>query len=237
MKVYLLAILLALAGLMMLLSGCGGSEAPKQASDKGKLTFEIVWPAKGMGTKVIPAGALSIKIHVWKTSGEPGVYDHEETFSRGSGSPVTYDFNNIPVGTYMASATAYPTLNGTGKALGTVTSATGKYVGPGKTETIPLVMVSSVAKINGTVPIYVEIGTPGPVTGVAYNSLNQILSVPQSNFLWVSNNPAVANISLEEGNWYIEGITEGTVTFTVTELDSGKSKVTSAMDVVAASAE
>ena len=140
----------------LLLSGCGGSSGrrsnPSSASlvsasrAKGNVSFTVTWPDR---TRLVPIAANSIRITLTRNpkAGLPTPQTLTKVLTRPAGQPLTTttQFDNLELGDYVATATAYPNPDASG---------TPQAAGPGDTSLGSASMpVTVVAGLNPTLGI------------------------------------------------------------------------------------
>ena len=217
------------------LTGCGGSSAPAQngspttpstGSSRGKATFTIVWPAP---TRLIPSASNSITISLsGATTGAP--LFGTQTISRppsGQGTS-TVTFENLEPRSLIATASAFPTTDGTG-----VAQASGQVpltIIADETAQASLTMNSTIDHLDVSPPSirYYLAKRSGiifgdPVTVTARNAAGEVVLSSTANYTWTSSAPNNAFVRLigTEPRIFAVGPVSVT-TLTVRENESGK---------------
>lgn len=217
------------------LTGCGGSSGPAQSgspttpstgSSRGRATFTIVWPAP---TRLIPSAANSIVISLsGAVAGGPLL--GTQTISRpaaGQGASVV-TFENMEPGSLVATASAFPTTDGTD-----VAQASGQVpltIVADETAQTSLTMNSTIDHLDVSPPSfrYYLAKRSGPIFGdpvtvTARNAAGDVVLTPTSNYAWTSSAPntAFARLIGTEPRVFAVGPVSVT-TLTVRENESGK---------------
>jgi uncharacterized membrane protein len=222
------------------LTGCGGSSTPTQngspttpgtSRSRGRATFTIVWPEP---TRLIPSASNSITISLrGAAAGAPLL--GTQTISRppGGQGTSTVTFENLEPGSLIATASAFPTTEGTG-----IAQASGQ---------VPLTIVADETAqasltMNSTID-HLEVSPPsiryylakrfssGPIFGdlvtvTARNEAGDVVLAPTANYTWTSSAPnnAYARLVGTETRVFSVGPVSVT-TLTVRENESGKTAV------------
>jgi uncharacterized protein YjdB len=225
----LLRILLVLS-ICILLFGCGGGSAG--GPQTGTLVIKVIWPAN---PRLLPVDSQSIEATLADGNGD--ILGSQLIVKPDSGytSPETTNtFANIPVGSVVLTATAYPLATGpeeedvvvrgdandnaqaTGSAPGTVLA--------GQTTTITVNMASTIASIvvSPTNPM-VQVGATQQMFMTAYNAQDEVVLTSPTTTTWSSATKADATIST---SGLVSGVAQGSSIITATETESGKSGTT-----------
>lgn len=237
-KHFLSLVVLALTmGLIAgLLGGCGsgGNSPVPSSSGTGRATFTIHWPQTG---RLIPIGTTSIKVVITQSS----TVIASQVVNRPAPSVTVsvLNFQTLPVGTLMATATAYPQANGQGVALATGTMPL--TIQANLNTTITITMMSTINQI-AIAPVTPATATlagstvelvAGQAIQVVATALdaggNVVPLVSGSTLKFTSSNPAVASVApvldasglATSVGTITAGTTAGlaTITFTYSETD------------------
>jgi outer membrane protein assembly factor BamB len=201
--------------------GCGGSggRATTVLSDTsvqsvGKASFTIHWPAP---SRLIPSAANSIVVTIAKTDGSLLA---KKTLSRPvEGGTTSATFDDLQVGSVVATVTAHPSTDGTGtvqaSAADTVT------IEGGKTATLSLTLGSTIDHLDvspSSLPL--TTGETASLTVTAKNAEGEIVLTAPANITFASDTAGTATV--DSNGQITAGSTAGTATITVTEKESGK---------------
>lgn len=202
-------VLLALGTLILVGCGGGGGHSSK-AKPRGKVKINVTWPTSA--ARVIPTNAQSILVQV-KSS---GTVVSSGLIVRPSN---TVTLSEVPSGNVDVTATALPNADGTGNGLATATVPA--TVTDGNTTTVDLTMASTIDHIGVTPnPFLVGAGQTGQVNVVGYDANGAIVLIDPSTISFSSSNPAVAAIT--STGLVTAGTTDGSVTISIAQSDSGK---------------
>jgi len=199
--------LVGAVALAMSLAGCGGG-APGTAPTGGAV-FNVVWPAR---SRLIPIASNSITV-VISQNGTPVA---SQTLTRPA---TTITFNELAPATYLATATAFPSLNGTG--VGQATGAVPLTINPSQLTSVTLTMASTIDHLD-IAPLNPStvIGQTVQFTVTARDITNAVVLTLPATIQWQSGNTVVATIN---PNGLATGLKGGTSVITVTETESVKS--------------
>jgi hypothetical protein len=200
-------------------AGCGGSQAPSSgpglqspAATGGSASFRLRWPEQ---SRLIPDSANSIRVEIRRG----GTSIATRVLTRpvvGGVSSVT--FSPLPVGDLTASASAYPTTDGTGTAQtqGTVPLT----IESGKDTTFTLTMESAIHHLDVTPanPLLAA-GETVQLIATARDAANNIVLMSPGKLTWASSNNGVAVLTAS-GLATASGA--GIATVTATDTESGK---------------
>jgi hypothetical protein len=201
--------------LATLLAGCGGGNTsiPAGTGTLGKATFTVVWPvARG---RLIPVASNSILVQI--TSGAKTIAS--QTLPRpASGGNATVTFDPLPTGDFMATATAYPQINGTGVAQ--ATASIPLTIHAGATTSFTLTMASTIQKLSVTAPfptLEARLSEALAATALDTNG-NVVLTLP-ATIQWSSSDNTVATV---DTTGKLTAVNAGTVQITAREIESGQ---------------
>lgn len=203
------------------LFGCGGGNQSlklSQASDtsRGSATFTVTWPAPG---RLIPAASNSVNVVI--TQGQTVVGQHLLMRPSGSG-PTSGTFNLLPTGTLSATATAYPSVDGTGTAQ--ASAVVPVAIQPNQTANISLTMESTVSQIAlSPVSPTIEAGQSVALQVTATNASGAVVLISTGKLSWSTSNSTFATV---DTLGVVTGVATGSANISVTETESGKSAAT-----------
>jgi len=247
-------VLFALSLLAGPLAGCGGGgkpaglpdaaaaqtgPAPAAPSAAGQARFTVLWPPLAAsahaqaGPRLIPAAANSIVVTLQLGAGQPLtqtlVRPPPVQLPYPGGSipqpiPTTATFDNLPIGTYAASAVAHPNPDGTGVAQ--ARASVPLTIAAGQVTPFSLTMGSAIARVAVTPnPTSVTVGQTTALTATAYDGSGSV--VLTSAFAWTSGNTSEVTVNSATGQ--LSGISAtpsnppAPVQVTATEPESGVS--------------
>ncbi len=166
-----LAVVLALA-----LAGCGGHRttagSTNTSTGASRATFTMRWPERN--ARLVPTAANSVKVTLTYGS----TWTREQTADRPAGGGFsTLSFDEVPVGSVVAAATAYPEAGakGVAQASGSVTITTTA----GQAASVPLTMASTVTRLEVTGPARLMGGATGQYQAAARNATGEVVLVPK----------------------------------------------------------
>ena len=204
-----------------LAAGCGGGNAPSgspltSSSGRGAAQFTILWPELKPDSRLIPAAAKSITITlvgpvtVTKTVARPAAGTNQTTVS----------FPDLEIGSYTATATAYPNVDGTGTAQATGTVSV--TITKNQTTTASLTMGTTITKVEVS-PTSFTIPTTGTttLTATARDASNAIV-LTGNTWSWSSSDPSKATVAGITTSATVTGVASGSTTITAMETESGK---------------
>ena len=178
----------------LLAAGCGSGGSAPPVAPTGRATFVIRWPAT---TRLIPAGTQSIQI-VISRAGAP-VTNGTAIIAAPSGSQTTTQktLNGLPVGTFVATATAYPQPNAQGVALATGSAPI--QILQNMNTTITVDMVSTIDHLN---IVTIAPGTTSLVTNqviqiiaTAYDASGDVVPIGAGTLSWSVDKAGVASVT------------------------------------------
>jgi hypothetical protein len=207
-------------------AGCGGNQPLLSASSepsgggnasRGRATISIRWPEP---SRLIPVAASSLRIEIRDSAGqEVGT----QLLPRpAQGGTVTATFDPLPLGNLTATATAFPSADGSGVAQATV--ATQLLIQAGQTTNFRIAPISTIDHVE-VMPASLTLN-PGqtlPVTVTAKNTAGEVVLTNPSTLTWVTQNPAVATVRSGGTGGFVTSTGSGSTTLTITETESGKS--------------
>jgi len=204
------------AGFAGTVAGCGGGMSVTSPAALGRAVFTVQWPGS-TSSRLIPSGANSIKVSITSADGIRTL--GQATLARPTGGGQTSaTFDNLPVGPAAATATAYPTTDGTGTAqaqAGMNVTVVGNQTTP-----LTLTMASTIDHIDVTpANPTLSIGQKVTLTATPRDATGSIVLTPPSNLRWASSSGA-ASI---DGSGAVTAVSAGSPIVTVTEQESGKS--------------
>lgn len=207
---------------LMTMSGCGGGNnlvpsGAGQSRATGRATFTVLWPAP---SRLIPNAANSITL-VLSRGGSPPV---ARTVPRpagdsAAGPQTTIEFADLPLGTYTATATAFPSVDGSGVAQ--ASASVPVTVVPDQNAPITLTMNSTIVALElaPTTGPNLRIGVTRQLATIARDAANNVVLTTPSKITFTSSAPGVATVSAT-GLVTTTGL--GTATITATDAESGR---------------
>lgn len=216
------AALLAGTLLTLLTGGCGGGARPSipQSAGTGRASFVVKWPGSSSGTsRLVPAASSSIKVALRRgdtTLGERILLRPAE----GGETPAT--FENLPIGDVVATASAHPDAEGSGTAQ--ARGSVALTIEPDTTAQVRLTMGSTIERlqITSSAPS-ISLGGTVELTAAALDAAGSVVLTSGENWQWTVSDPAVVALTPNGDRATLQWLSEGTVTGTVTEMESGKS--------------
>lgn len=207
------SLLLILIGMMaVFVAGCGGGSRSPGAEFFGSASLTVLWPARS----VQGASAESVRIAVLDA-------DHivaQRTVNRpDQGDASITSFDQIPIGLYRVTVTAYPQINGAGtpetEASSQLTIQTSQdtklsFSAAGIVDRIEVTSSGSSLAVGGVMQLT---ATPMTADGV-------VVLVPANSITWQSQNSGIATV---EPDGTVRGIGVGETDITATESSSGQS--------------
>ena len=224
------------------LAGCGGGSGLSNSSHllsttaasasraKGRAVVRVKWPVRAQ-TRLIPEGANSIKISIKKS----GVEIAATTLTRpanGNTLISTHSFDNLPLGSLTASASAYPNEDGTGTAQAAGSSAL--TITANQDTALTLTMDATISSVTVTGAATVTTGATTTLTATAKNADGDTVLVGPTSLTWTSSNAAKATV---DAAGTVTGAAAGSATITATYQEGAITPVTGtlALTVTAAS--
>lgn len=223
---------LALLAMGVCTPGCGGGGAagltpvpltpaastePATESATGAASFSVAWPP---ATRLIPAAASSLVVRI--SRGATVLAERVITRPAPGQTNASVTFASLPVGTLNATVSAAPNADGTGIVLasGQVSFA----VTAGTTTPITLTLATSVHHLEATpASLTVALGGSDTLTITAKNAAGDVVLTTPDTWTWTTSNASVASVIGVGDSALVQGVTQGTVTLTATETESGKS--------------
>jgi len=185
---------LSMAVLVGMLCSCGGNKSPvsiekefgEPIGGSGTVVVRIYWPE--VKTRMMPDLAKSLKVRMRRYG---IVIAESPVLTRPSGAAIVeYKFTGVPISiggrrdTYVI-AEAYPNADGTGIVLA-YGSSPAFSVKSGLNSVQSVRLVSTVVKVQITVPSNIRVGTTFNAQAVALNSKDEQVPVPTFNWSIVS---------------------------------------------------
>lgn len=213
---------LALAAVAWVLSSCGGAGIDwggQGATGSGRVAMTFLWPER---SRLIPAACESIQIVV-KDAG--GALVDQKTVDRPSdGGASTVLFEQLPVGTLAATATAYPQsgARGVAQASGSVSIEIKKH----ETARATLTMASTIDRIAlAPAAPKVTLGESINVVATAYDASNNVVLMATTKAQWSVGDATVASLTPAGFVATLASLKVGTTDVSFTDSESGKSLV------------
>ncbi|MBU0608250.1 MAG: Ig-like domain-containing protein [Armatimonadetes bacterium] len=203
------------------MAGCGGGGASGVGGAGGVVVFTVRWPdiptAGAAVPALIPQAARSIRVAL--TVANQSVVP-EKLVVREAAGPTTaqVQFDNVPITTVTALATAYPNPNGTGVPLakGTVPIV----VQSAQTTRATLVLDSTVAGIEiSPSPITVAVDAQQQLTATARDADGNVVLLTPGALQWQVQPAALAAV---DADGVLTGSSVGDGQVIVTDTESGK---------------
>jgi len=199
--------------------GCGGgsnsqlgNNAQTVGSSRGAATFTIKWPVP---SRLIPAASNSITVQIVQGAS----FTTSQTVPRPAGggtSQVT--FPALPTGSLIATATAFPNVDGTGTAQASASMPL--VVAANQTTPFSLTMASTVDHLELAAPqSFVLIGRTLTLNAAAKDATGAVVLLAPAKLQWSSSNSAAASIG---PTGIVTGVGIGAADISVTDLESGK---------------
>jgi outer membrane protein assembly factor BamB len=217
-NIWLLYALAFTAGAVLAV-GCGSgnrSDAGGPGAPTGSASVTITWPSP---SRLVPAAANSIRIAF--TNGSTPVA--EQVVARpASGDSSTVTFNGLPVGDLTATATAYPSSDGSGVVQATGTTPV--TIATNETTLFHITMGSTVDRIE-VAPANASVGVGNTVglTATAKSAAGEVVLVAANKLTWASSSTGIATVSPPTGTTTsVTGVAAGSATVTVTDAESTK---------------
>ncbi len=207
------------AGLLLaLLTGCGGHRTTvgstgsdaNTSTGQARATFTMRWPERN--SRLVPTAANSVKVTLTYGS----TWTREQTADRPAGGGFsTIAFDNVPVGSVVATATAHPEAGakGVAQASGSVTITTTA----GQAASVPLTMASTVTRLEVTGPARLMGGTTGQYQAAARNATGEVVLVPTATWRSTSggDKAALDTVSADGTQASIKWLAPGKAAFEV----------------------
>ena len=206
---------LSLVCLMALLTfvGCGGGDSKVSSSSGaiGRASVKLEWPKS---TRLVPVSSNSVKITVTKN----GTKVAEQTLPRPVlGGTSTANFTDIPVGSVLITATAFPNQDGTGTAQ--ATASTIASIASGENAPVSITMASTVARIDlSSTTNLLPTGSTLQIIATARDVQNNVVLTSATRQAWASTIPAIASV---DSNGIVIGISSGIAEIKLTDTESG----------------
>jgi hypothetical protein len=216
MSVALAAIaVLGSASTLLLTSGCGGAGSRDTASGaaratNGRATFTVRWPER---SRLIPFAAESIRVSIHKGDSVLG----EALLTRPtSGGTATANFDRLPTGNALVTATALPNADGTGVAQ--AKADIGVNIVAGQTTPVNLTMASTIDhdEVTPAIPS-LAVGDTMQLAATAKDATGAVVLTSTSTIGWESKNTAIATVDYAGR---VTGIAIGTTVIEATEKES-----------------
>ena len=225
------------------LVGCGGGSGLSGSNSalsttstsgsraKGRAVVHVKWPVHAK-TRLIPAGANSIKISIRKGDSEIA----STTLTRpADGSPLvsTYAFQNLPLGSLTATASAYPNADGTGIAQ--AVGANTLLITANQDSPLTLTMDATIVGVSVTGASAVATGATDTLIAAAQDGSGAVVLIGPGALTWSSSDATKATIDPATG--IATGVAPGLTTITATYQEGSISpvSVTFALTVTAPS--
>jgi hypothetical protein len=205
------ALLLAL----ILLTSCGTSPNGNSGATRGpgKATISIKWPIPGKA-RVIPAASQSITITIQQGK---TVLQTQTVARPTTGNTSSTVFTNLPLGSLLFTATAYPNADGTGIAQATGTAV--ETIAANVATNVTVDMNSTVTLLVPSVSVLpIAVGRTAQVQVTTEDSAGDVVLTSTSSVTYVSANKSIATV---DPNGQVNGIGAGQTTVTITDTDSG----------------
>lgn len=206
--------------MMLGLVGCGSGKrnasAPGSSSrSTGRAVVTLRWPDPTDTTRLVPVNSKSVRIRLK----EGATTVAERLLPRPDAPPwvTTASFENVPIITLSASATAYPNADGTGVAQATVTTPITMQA-EGDTN-LRLTMASTIDHIEVTPggPLALGVQESATLQAVPRDANNNIVLANAIQFTATPEDIVELN---PDGS--LSGLDVGTTTITAREPESGK---------------
>ena len=195
-----------LALTIIALVGCGGGGSTQPP--KGRAIFTVFWPFR---SRVIPVAAESVKITL---STKP---ERSQYLVRPDQTEVTFD--EVPVGDYMATMTAYPMKDGTGTAQARATIPV-KIVenAPVRLSVTTESAIDHLEIAPGSAAL--NLGEVQTFSVTAKDAQGNVVMTSPKTILWSSSDKQIIRVEASGAALAAGG---GTAKITVQETESGKS--------------
>ena len=211
----------AIGCLLLLLppSGCGGKSpvmTPLVQTATGRAVVSVTWPERKAASRLIPAGANSIKITF--LSGTSVVKTTSLVRPNAGSLATSAVIADLPKGTLTVQVAAYQDTDTSGNPLAIAQSTV--VITPGQTSNVPLTLVTTINSVSFS-PIFVSFTTaPVTLTASALDSAGNSLAGAQ--WQWTNSNAQVIALVPNGDTATIQAIGVGSATITLTETESGR---------------
>jgi len=183
----LLFMVLAVIGTLFTAIGCGGSSNNVAAGTNARIT--IVWPER---SRLIPLAANSVRITLSNADNNYTQLVSRDTASNSNTSKI--QFNNVVVGDYTVTATAFPGSDGSGIAQ--ATGSTNISILQGQTTDFTVTMDSTVTQLDVSGSTTLTVNVPSSLTVSPKNSAGDLVLVDPSQLRWTAG----TNVTVQGGS-------------------------------------
>lgn len=196
--------------LIGLLSGCGGGGGGQPTT--GKATFHVNWPSRA---PLIPAATNSIRVEIKQ---QETVLANRVLARPNAGGSASLIFENLPLGDLLATASAYPTPEGTG--VSQATASTPIQIAPGSNTDFTISMVTTINRLDLSPSNFtVEADQNRPLTVTARDAHDAIVLLTAKKLAWTSQNTDIATV---DADGIVHGVAPGSAQIRVEDSESGK---------------
>ena len=218
--------LAAIATLLVVLAGCGGSGGGRRGPvEVASVQISVIWPetAGPVDTQLIPDASTSIKIEIFEQP-PAGSLLGDAIINKPQTTAV---INNIPVGDVRVCCNAYPLPNAVGVAQATAEELRTVVSGGPNTFTITMASTITNVVIAPVSPQVQEGGGTQTLTATAKDASNNTVMVALGAWTWNIQGlwmwPPGAPASVDASTGVLTGVHDGTCTVRAVESESGVS--------------
>ena len=176
----LFAATVAMIGLLFMM-GCGGGSAPMTADapQTGRAVITVKWPESS--SRLIPAGANSIRVTFLVGT----ITLQSQIIARPTTSAT---FTNLPSGTLIVQAAAFPTTDATGSVQAKADSSA--VIVAGQKTPVNLTLATTIASVKITPETIQFTGDPVTLTATAFDGPNATGNIILSSaWTWANSQP------------------------------------------------
>ena len=218
--------LAAIATLLVVLAGCGGSGGGRRGpAEVASVQISVIWPetAGPVDTQLIPDASTSIKIEIFEQP-PAGSLLGDAIINKPQTTAV---INNIPVGDVRVCCNAYPLAGAMGVAQATAEELRTVVSGGPNTFTITMAFTITNVVITPSSPQVQEGGGAQTLIATAKDASNNTVLVAPGAWTWSIPGlwmwPPGPPASLDASTGVLTGVHDGACTVTATECESGVS--------------
>jgi len=212
--------------LLALLAGCGGSSGSSgtgtvRSSAQGQARFTVLWPSRDSSSgRLIPFAANSIQVQITSADGK-SLFNSALIVRPSGGGAASASFDNLPVGTALVTATAYPNAEGSG--ISQATARVPVTIVQNVVTPVSLTMASTIASVAVT-PTTQSLSPGGTVALVATpkDASGNVVLISPSTLSWTTS-PSSSTVATVAPTGIVTAGVAGKVTIVATETESSKS--------------